>query len=174
MAVTSRELHRAAPRPVVTPVPWRTQLELAGPYARMALLVLLGVVLLVLVSGRGQIWLDDLRYGRPRTTHVSGMVGHNEGTGEPTHILAMNLNRRIVVIEMPGGDVSKAQTLQGPYLFGADEDLTPIGTRLEDVNGDSRPDLILSIKREEIIYINGGDSFRLINADEREQLKRVP
>lgn len=170
MAVTSRNLHQPAPRRVVGIAPWRPRLDLLTPYLRIALMIAVGYAVIALVTGQGQIWLDDLRYGRPRTQHVSGVVGYNETTGEPTHIITMNLNRRVVVIALPGGDASKAQTLQGPYLFGVNEDLTPAVSRLHDVNNDGKNDLVLSVKQEEIIYINTGDSFRLINAEERQQL----
>ncbi len=135
------------------------------------MLCLIGVcILALLLTGQAQIWLDDVRYGRPRTMQISGAVGHNEGSGQPTHFIAVNLDRRVVVMEMPGGDAAKTQVLQGPYLFGADENLTPVGLQLADVNRDGKNDLIISVKAEQIIYINAGDSFRLIQPDERQQL----
>lgn len=174
MAVTSRNLHQPAPRRLAGAKTWKPRWGSTVPYVQIALFVLLAYACLAVATGWGTIWLDDLRYGRPRTQHRSGMVGHNEGNGEPTHFLAMNLNRRVVVIELPGGDVTKAQTLQGPYLFGADEDLTPVGLRLQDINDDGKSDVVVSVKNEKIIYINTGESFRLIDAEERDHLKRVP
>ncbi len=171
MAITSRDLHQPTP-PRVGNVPnWKPRLEALRPYIHIGLGLLIAYAALSLLLGWGRIWMDDLRYGRPRTQQISGIVGHNESAGQPTHFIAMNLNRRVVVIEMPGGDVSKAQTLQGPYLFGANEDLTPVGLKLHDINGDTKQDLVVSVKNEEIIYINTGDSFRLINADERQSLE---
>jgi hypothetical protein len=170
MAVTSRNLHQAAPRRVVSVTSLTPSLDLLGPILRAGAIILLAYLGVAAVTGWGRIWIDDFRYGRPRTQHISGMVGHNEGTGEPTHFVAMNLNRRVVVVELPGGDAAQARTLQGPYLFGANEDLTPVIMRLHDINRDSQDDLILSVKNEEIIYINTGDTFRLINADERQAL----
>ena len=172
MAVTSRNLHQPPQRSIAGSELWKPRLELWAPYLRAALGLVLVYLLVALLGGWGQVWIDDVRYGRPRTSHVAGMVGHNEGGGEPTHIFAMNLNRRVVVMELPGGDAAKARTLQGPYLFGADEDLTPVVVRLQDVNDDAKDDLVLAVKREEIIYVNDGESFRLINSDERKQLKR--
>ena len=171
MAVTSRDLHKQPARgPVATPhVKW-PQVQVDRQYLRVGLLVLLGVIILNLVITRGQTWADDLRYGRPRTMQLSDYVGHNERPGQPTHFIAMNLNRRVVVIELPGGDSTKAQTLQGPYLFGANEDLTPVTLRVQDMNNDSKGDLVIAVKNEEIIYVNTGDSFRLINDDERQSL----
>ena len=174
MAVTSRNLHQQVARHVVSVAPWKSRTSLAHPYLRVGLSILAAYVALVIVTGWSRIWMDDVRYGRPRTQHLSGTVGHNEGSGEPTHFIAMNLNRRIIVVELPGGDATKAQVLQGPYLFGANEDLTPVTLRLQDVNDDAKNDLVLSVTREEVIYINTGENFHLISADERGHLLKAP
>lgn len=171
MAVTSRDLHQQPARKAAVTVPtaW-SRVQVNRQYVQIGLLLLLGVLALNLALGRGQTWLDDLRYGRPRTMQVSAYVGHNERPGQPSHFIAMNLNRRVVVIELPGGDSSKAQALQGPYLFGANEDLTPVTLRVSDVNQDRKGDLVISVKNEEIVYINTGDTFRLMTDEERQKL----
>jgi hypothetical protein len=132
---------------------------------------ILAIAALVLVANSLYMWgqtkLDDLRYGRPRTTTMSGFVGHNEAGGTPSQFVAMNLNRRVVVFQIPGGDAEKTRTLTGPYLFGASEDLTPIGLSLALINDDKEPDLVVSVKHEEIIYINENGGFRLITPEER-------
>lgn len=174
MAVTSRNLRQQMAHHAAGVAPWKSRLSLAHPYLRVGLAILATYAALMIITGWGRIWLDDVRYGRPRTQHLSGTVGHNEGSGEPTHFIAMNLNRHIIVVELPGGDATKAQVLQGPYLFGANEDLTPVTLRLQDVNGDAKNDLVLSVKQEEVIYINTGESFRLISADERAHLQKAP
>ena len=171
MAVTSRDLHKQPARSSAAKTSAALPNVQANPqYLRIAIFALLGVVLVNLLVVRGQTWVDDVRYGRPRTMQLSAFVGHNERPGQPTHFVAMNLNRRVVVIELPGGDSTKAQTLQGPYLFGANEDLTPVTLRAQDINNDTKGDLVIAVKNEEIIYINTGDSFRLINDDERQHL----
>ena len=134
------------------------------------ILFLIGLVGLTVLVQWGTLWLDDLRYGRPRTMQVSAFVGHQEQPGNPSHFVALNLNRQVVVLELRGGDSTKTQVLQGPTLFGVNEELTPVTLRVVRVNQDDKPDLVLSIKREEIIYINTGDTFRLITDDERRQL----
>jgi len=175
MAVTSRDLHAAGklrPQPF-QPVPTASSYPAPTAASRMPYLltILLCVIALALVANNlytwGQTKLDDLRYGRPRTMHLSGFVGHNDSGGTPTQFVAMNLNRRVVVLEIPGGDVSKTRTLTGPYLFGAHEDLTPVTLRLAYVNADRDQDLVVSVKNEEIIYINENGNFRLINDGER-------
>lgn len=119
-----------------------------------------------------QIKLNDIQYGRPRTTQVDAYVGHNESDGIPTHFIAMNLNRRVTVLEMPGGDSTKASAIVGPYLFGSGEDLTPVQVAAQDVNSDSKPDLVISVKNEQLIYINDGASFRLITPEEHAALQK--
>lgn len=140
------------------------------PLESAALLVLVAVAL-TLVGYRAVLWsttrLDDARYGRPRLTRVSAAVGHDDAPERPTLLLALNLNRRVAVLEIPGGDVSKTKTLTGPYLFGADEDTTPVLLRLVEANHDGRPDFVLSIKQEEVLYINEPAAFRLANDGER-------
>ena len=172
MAVTGRDLHKQPTRkPMPAAAPVRLpQVELNRQYIQWGILIVLGFIVLQLLLVRGQTWFDDLRYGRPRTMQLSAYVGHNEQTGQPSHFVAMNLNRRVIVIELPGGDSAKAQTLQGPYLFGANEDLTPVTLRVNDLNGDQKGDLVIAVKNEEIIYINTGDTFRLITDDERRQM----
>lgn len=172
MAVTSRDLHNTGTlrRQVSQPIPvarsYRTVSRM--PYTLTLLLCLFALIMMAnsLVSW-SQTKLDDLRYGRPRTMQLSGFVGHNENAGIPTQFVAMNLNRRVVVFEIPGGDVAQTRTLTGPYLFGANEHLTPVRLRLDDVNTDKAPDLIVSVKNEEIIYMNEAGSFRLIKPEER-------
>ena len=175
MAVTSRNLHATGKvrQQVFQPA------HAGGAYpvypttsrSPYLLTLCLCVIAVVVVANSlitwGRVKMDDMRYGRPRTTHLSGYVGHDDGNGTPTQFVAMNLNRRVVVFEIPGGDVSKTRTLTGPYLFGANEDLTPVHLRFAYVNADRTTDLVVSVKDEEIIYINENGSFRLINDAER-------
>ncbi len=57
------------------------------------MLFLMGLVGLTVLVQWGTLWLDDLRYGRPRTTQLSAFVGHHEPQGQPSHFVALNLNR---------------------------------------------------------------------------------
>ena len=136
--------------------------------AILALLLYLGITGLI---GWLRVKLDDMHYGRPRTFQTSAYVGHGESPGNPSHFVALNLNRRVTVIEFPGGDVSKPQVIVGPYLFGRAEDLTVARLRLDDVNGDTKPDLIVRVKDERLVYMNENGGFRPITAEELAQLK---
>jgi hypothetical protein len=119
-----------------------------------------------------QVKLDDFQYGRPRTVQLDSFVGHNEAEGVPSHFIAMNLNRRVTVLEIPGGDSTKITTIVGPYLFGEGEDLTPVQAGVQDVNVDGKPDLIVSIKNEQLIYLNDGAAFKLITPEQQSALQK--
>jgi len=79
------------------------------------LLLLLGYLLLTPVFTWGQRRLDDLRYGFPRATHLDGFVGHGEESGDPTHLMALNLRRQISILELPGGDPTKRHCQLNPW-----------------------------------------------------------
>ncbi len=167
MAVTSRDL-RNERRPAIS-IPRGNVSSIA--YIITGLLALLAAyVLLSSVIGWGRTMIDDMRYGRPRTFHLSANVGRPDEVNAPTHLIAMNLDRQVVILEIPGGDASKTRALPGPYLFGAGEDLTPVTMRLTDVNGDGGADLIVRVKDEEMVYANRDGAFSLISAEERQRL----
>lgn len=167
MAVQSRDL-RPARRATIT-LPAGNVGNIA--YAVTGILALLAAyVLLSSLIGFGRIAIDDVRYGRPRTFHLTASVGRPEEVNAPTHLIAMNLDRQVVILEIPGGDAAKVRTLPGPYLFGAGEDLTPVTMRLADMNDDSADDLVVRVKNEEMVYLNRDNSFALITAEERQQL----
>lgn len=161
---TTGPLHSGYLSPAVQPQPRASRL----PYFIAALLALAALALMAnsLITWT-HVKIDDIHYGRPRTTSLSGFVGHNEAGGVPSQFVALNVNRRVIVYELPGGDPAQTRTLTGPYLFGANEDLTPVGLRFALVNNDKLPDLIVSVKHEEIIYINENGNFRLITPEER-------
>lgn len=173
MAVTSKELRTIPARERAQPVPLRR----ARLGVNSVIIVLGGLVLYLVIStlvAWGSVRLDDLRYGRPRTTHLEGFVGHEAATGQPTHFIALNLNRQIVVLELPGGDPAQVRSLPGPYLFGANEDLTPVQLALYDIDGDGAKDLFINIRNEQLVYLNKDGTFRLPKPEERQQLVPVP
>jgi len=142
-------------------------------YGVSLLLVTVAVAVLVnLAAERLRITVDDLRYGRPRTTQLTGYVEHGETAGQPTHLIGLNLNRQVAIIELPGGDATKARTIMGPYLFGAEEDLTPIQLALQDMDGDGVADLLVEVRQEQIVYLNREGAFRLPTAEEQARLRQ--
>jgi hypothetical protein len=140
-------------------------------YGATLLLAVLAVYAVVgAVQSKVNVLIDDVRYGRPRTHHVAAFVGHGEQGGQPTHLTAINLNRQVVILELPGGDSSAVRTLVGPYLFGAEEHLTPATLSVRDMDGDGQPDLLLNIRREQIVYLNRDGAFRPPTAEEQAAL----
>lgn len=138
----------------------------------LAVLALYAVVAAILAQGR--VLIDDVRYGRPRTTHLAGFVGHGNGEqlGTPTELMAININHRVVIVEFPGGDPAGMRTFDGPYLFGADESLTPVGLELQDVDRDGQADLLVTVHRERIVYLNREGSFRPATPEDWEGINR--
>ncbi len=116
--------------------------------------------------------LDDIRYGRPRTYQTDAFVGHNEQGGTPSHFLALNLNRRIEIIELPGGDATHAKIYLGPQLYGPNDDLTPVTLTFVDVNGDHKPDMIVNFQSSRIVFMNDQGGFRPLQPSERHAVEQ--
>lgn len=159
---------QAKPGPLEMVVSTRAVAMLAG----IAVAALATYVLLSAAIEWAQVKMDDLQYGRPRTVQMDAYVGQNEAEGVPSHFIGMNLNRRVTIIEMQGGDPSKVNTIIGPYLFGEGEDLTPVQLASQDLNGDGKSDLIVSVKNEQLLYLNDGASFRLATPEERAAIEK--
>jgi hypothetical protein len=138
---------------------------------------LLGMVvtaaLIVSFSAIGNWWQihqDDVTYGRPRTFQTDAVVGHNDSLANPSHFIFINLNRHVVIIELPGGDAAHARIYSGPTLFGNGQDLTPITAEFKDVNGDGKLDMIVMIQDQRLVYINTGTEFRPLQPGEQVNL----
>ena len=131
-------------------------------------LVFVGLALFIMLLGWagfsafGNWWSktqDDWHYGLPRTFQIDAVVGHNDATDHPSHFIAINLKRQVMVIEIPGGDTSHAQIYLGPTLLGDGQDLTPITLSFQDINGDSKPDMLVHILDQTIVFLNSGTKF---------------
>ncbi len=128
--------------------------------------ILVGMVIMIVLvmsfsalSSWWHVYQDDLRYGRPRTSQLDAVVGHNDSAAHPTHFIFLNLNRHVEIIEIPGGDVTHTHIYTGPVLFGNGQDLTPVTGEIRDVNGDGKSDLIVHIQDQQIVFINDGTTF---------------
>jgi len=108
-----------------------------------------------------QLHQDDSTYGRPRTSQYDVVVGHGDSPGNPTHFIAMNLHAKVLIIEVPGGDSSKAKIYQGPQLYAQNADLSPVTLSFRDVNGDGRLDMIVTVQAAQLIYLNVNNQFVL-------------
>ena len=158
-----------------TAAPLTEKLQSQKRFPLMAVLLGMGVaiVLVVGLSVVGSWWRvyqDDLQYGRPRTFQFDAVVGHGDSPSNPTHFILINLNRHVEIIELPGGDGAHARIYLGPTLFGDGQDLTPVTGEVRDVNGDGKPDLIVHIQDQTLVFINDGTEFRPLQAGEHVHL----
>ena len=147
----------------------RRRLPLLAIFLGMAVAAILAVG----ISSFGAWWQmhqNDVQYGRPRTFQFDAVVGHNDSPANPTHFIIINLNRHVEIIEFPGGDGTHARIYLGPTLFGDGQDLTPVTAEVRDVNGDGKPDLILHIQDQRIVFINDGTMFRPLKPGEKVNL----
>jgi hypothetical protein len=142
----------------------------------LAILGLGMVIMLALVVGGNAVsswWTihqDDSTYGRPRTFQIDQVVGHNDSAENPSHFEAINLNRHIIVIELPGGDSSKARIYNITTLFGNGQELTPVTISFKDVNNDGLLDMEIHIKEQTIVFINENGQFRPLKPTEHVHL----
>ncbi len=123
------------------------------------LAMILGWVALSAFGSWWQTTLDDWRYGRPRTYQTDAVVGHHDSAQNPSHFMAINLDRRIIVIEIPGGDVSKSVVYTGPTLLGPGQDLTPVTLTFQDINRDGKPDMIVNVQGSQFVFLNQNGAF---------------
>jgi hypothetical protein len=142
--------------------------EPARPRRRVHWLVYIGLAMFIMILGWitfnalsnwWQTTQDDWHYGRPRTFQIDAVVGHHDSASNPSHFIATNLNGKITIIEIPGGDASHSVIYIGPALLGQGQDLTPVTISFNDVNGDGKPDMILHVLNQNIIFLNNGSKF---------------
>ncbi len=179
-SATATRVRRAPTMPTTLPHTPRPK-QTMRPRSRLHPLFFLGIGMLAtlaliavlsIVTSWFTTTLDDLRYGRPRTFQIDAYVGHNEAPGVPSHFLAINLHGRIEIIELPGGDASHARIYIGPQLYGSDADLIPVTLSFIDVNGDKKPDMIISFQGTQVVFINDQGGFRPLRPEERNPVEQ--
>jgi hypothetical protein len=102
----------------------------------------------------------DATYGTPRTYQVDAVVGHADSTDHPTHFIVLNLKGRVVIIELPGGNVAHARIYNGPAIVGDNPAQIPATADFQDVNGDGKIDMIVHLGNQQFTYINDGTQFK--------------
>jgi hypothetical protein len=110
----------------------------------------------------GYWWTEhqlDAAYGFPRTYQVDAVVGHDDSAAHPTHFIFLNLKGRVVIVELPGGNVAHARIYNGPAIIGGNPAQTPVTAEFQDVNGDGKMDMIVDIGTQQFTYINDGTQF---------------
>jgi hypothetical protein len=103
--------------------------------------------------------LDSI-YGMPRTYQADQVVGHGDSPAHPTHFIAVNLNSKITIIEIPGGNNQHARIYSGPSLFSDNGGTIPVTLEFYDVNGDGKVDMIVHVGDQKIMYVNDGTQFK--------------
>ncbi len=143
--------HQKPPR---KPFPW---LSLIGIGMIVALLLVWGVSALTQWWDAHQL---DATYGFPRTYQVDAVVGHDDSADHPTHFIFLNLKGRVVIIELPGGKVAQTRIYNGPAIIGNTPDQIPITATFQDVNGDGKVDMLVSVGNQQFTYLNDGTQFK--------------
>lgn len=150
-----------------TSIPRKHRKRSPWPALIIGMLLMIALVAsLSFFSSWWQVHQNDITYGRPRTYQTEAVVGHHDSKSTPSHFIFLNLNGRVVITEFPGGDPTRAITYSGPTLFGDNNDLTPITGEFRDVNGDGRPDMLVHIQGQTLVYINDGTKFRPLQSSD--------
>jgi hypothetical protein len=129
-------------------------------FVGLALVVMLiGYVSLTAFGSWWQNHQNDVTYGTPRTFQIDAVVGHHDSPEHPSHFIALNLNRHIMIIEIPGGDMSKSVIYGGGVLVGDGQDLMPVTLSFSDVNGNGKPDMLVHVLDQTLVFLNNGTKF---------------
>jgi hypothetical protein len=131
------------------------------------LLIGIGMVFMLLLWVGLQMlanwWINhqmDSTYGMPRTYQADQVVGHGDSTDHPSHFIFENLKGHIIIIELPGGDISHARIYSGPTLFSDNAELIPVTAEFKDIHGDGKIDIVLHIQDQRIVFLNDGTQFK--------------
>ena len=156
---------RASAQPQRTPAPQQQtrntndidELETQRPRNRRNFqihwFVFVGIALLLMIGGwiafndLGVWWQNhqnDVTYGTPRTFQTDVVVGHNDSNSSPSHFIAINLRGQIYVIELPGGDATKARGYYITSEVGNDAN-PPVKVSFQDIAHSGRLDMVVTI-----------------------------
>lgn len=100
-------------------------------------------------------------YGLPRTWQTDQIVGIDHDSAlHPSHFIFENLNGHVIFIVIPAGDLTKARIYSVATLSGNDVASVPVTATFKDVSRDGKPDILIHIGDQTIIYINTGTGFQ--------------
>lgn len=92
-------------------------------------------------------------------------VGHNDASGKPTVILAINVGSETQVIEFPGANFNGSPRILATITnYGRNPQRVASDVRLEDINGDAHPDLVIYTRGVTRYYVNKDGTFIQIPA----------
>jgi len=132
-------------------------------------LLIVGITLCAVITGmilfaRTEIWWANQQnawtYGYPRIYQTDAVVGHKDSSLHESHFIVLNLNGHIQVIEVPGCDPTHEKVYIGPILFNDDAGIVPVTVSFRDMNGDGKPDMLIHIQDQTIIFLNDGTQFK--------------
>ena len=99
----------------------------------------------------------DATYGMPRTYQIDAVVGHEDSVVNPSHFIFLNLNGHVEIIELPGGNASKAKIYVGPVLFSDNASLVPVTGEFKNVGGTE--EMLVYIQDKTLVYVSDGTKF---------------
>jgi hypothetical protein len=102
----------------------------------------------------------DSTYGMPRTFQTDAVVGHNDSLSNPSHFIAINLNGKIMIIELQGGDPTKAKIYPGPAIYSENGGSTPVTLQFKDTRGNGKLDMLVVVGNQTVVYMNTGTDFK--------------
>lgn len=124
--------------------------------------LVLGWLVLTFIVSWWQGVQNDWTYGQLRHFTTDAVVGHNDSSSNPSHFTAENDRGNIYVIELPGGDTTKAHIYQITTIPGNDGN-PPVKVSFQDLNRDGKLDMLVEIGTSgtviTVILFNNGTQF---------------
>jgi hypothetical protein len=125
-------------------------------------MLLLGWIGLSFITSWYQGVQNDWTFGKQRHFEINAVVGHGDSQTNPSNFTAENNNGQIIVIEVPGGNVSKAKIYQIETVPG-NVGNPPVKVSFQDMNGDGKVDMIVQVgDGSAMLYVtlwNNGSEF---------------
>src|SRR5947209_720156 len=118
-------------------------------------IMLVGWTVFTALSGLIQTKRNDLLYGNPRTFQLDANVGHY---GRVSHFTSLNLNGYIEIFETQEGHPEVAH-IYTPTTLRVNP-LDPVLLTFQDVNGDGKPDMIITAPSFQEVMFNNGTVFQ--------------
>jgi hypothetical protein len=113
------------------------------------------------ISQHQQAAAEMQAFNQPIITEAFYVVGHNhDSASRPSYFEFINLQGRVLIIELPAGDPAKAMVYTGPQILGESAYTQQVTGEFRDLNGDGRVDLIVTVGgQQQMILLNTGTKF---------------